>query len=610
VCGIAGFVGPPDQGVLAGLSVLLQHRGPDDDGALVTPWASIASRRLAVLDIAHGHQPMSTADGRLHLAYNGEVYNYRELRDELRERGCAFETDSDTEVVLKAFEVDGPACFARFNGMFAAAFLDERGPAPRLVLARDHLGIKPLYHVRIGGRLVFASEIKAFLADPAFVPEPNAQRVYEYLRWGFHDYDQATFFEGVTSVAAGSYVVVDDDGLADHRFWTPRVSSDGDPDPAVFRGLFRRSVARRLVADVRVGTCLSGGLDSSSIVGMIADLLREHHPDAGSVGGRLSTFSAVFPGDPIDERSWMDAVLAATGAEGNFIEPSSAQLMAELPHFVWALEEPTVSSGPYAQWSVMRLAAGRVTVLLDGQGGDELLGGYTVYQFVYLRQLLRERRYLRLLREALRPSVARVFLRYHARDPRRVRTSPEEFLRPAFVAGRPRPVDVRSGDDLKLRLLQDLTIHSLPALLRYEDRTSMAHSIESRPPLLDIELVEHALTLPVGALVDRGRTRAILREAMKGILPEKVRLRSNKIGFTTPEMRWFTREREAVLEVFTSPSFLARPYWDGAALARAFDDVCAGRREQSLFFWRVLHLEMWLRVFMDGDAPAARQGRR
>jgi asparagine synthase (glutamine-hydrolysing) len=283
--------------------------------------------------------------------------------------------------------------------------------------------------------------------------------------------------------------------------------------------------------------------------------------------------------------------------------------MRELPDFVWALDEPTVSSGPYAQWCVMRLAAGHVTVLLDGQGGDELLGGYTVYQFVYLRQLLRERRYLRLLRESLRPSVARVLLRYFARDPRRVRTSPEEFLRLEFVAGRPRPADVRSGDNLKLRLLQDLTIHSLPALLRYEDRTSMAHSIESRPPLLDIELVEHALTLPVDALVDRGRTRAILREAMKGILPEPIRLRSNKIGFTTPEMRWFTRERASVLEVFRSPSFLSRPYWDGAALAQAFDDVCAGRREQSLFFWRVLNLEIWLRVFMDRRAPGAPRGR-
>ncbi len=600
MCGIAGFLGRPDPELLDSLSAALRHRGPDDDGAVTRPWASIAVRRLAILDIDHGHQPMSSAGGRLHLAYNGEVYNFRELRDELRARGCAFDTESDTEVVLKAYELDGPACFARFNGMFAVAFLDERGPRPELVLARDQLGIKPLYHTRIGERVVFASEIKAFLADPRFAPTANDQRVYEYLRWGFHDHDGATFFAGVATVPAGSYVVVRDDGLAEHRFWTPRLSSDGNPDPAVFRDLLRRAVARRLVADVRVGVGLSGGLDSSSVVGLVAGLLREHHPDAGSVGERLSTFSAVFPGDPIDERHWVEAMLAATGAEGNFVEPASSGLVAELADFVRALDEPTVSSAPYAQWCVMRLAAGRVKVLLDGQGGDELLGGYTPYQFVYLRQLLRERRFGRLLREGLRPSVARTLLRHYARPLGRPWTAPEDYLRPEFVAGRPQPVDRRSHQDLKARLLADLTTYSLPSLLRYEDRTSMAHSLESRPPLLDLDVVEHVLTLPVDALVDGGRTRAILRRAMKGVLPDEIRLRSNKIGFTTPEMRWFTKERTAVMGVFSSPSFQARPYWDGAAIARAFDEVCTGRRVQSLFYWRVLNLEIWLRVFMDG----------
>ncbi len=605
MCGIAGFVGAPDPGLLESISAALRHRGPDDDGALVTPWASIANRRLSIIDLAHGHQPMSSAGGRLHLAYNGEVYNFRELRRELESRGATFDTDADTEVVLKAYELDGPASFARLNGMFAAAFLDERGTTPELVLVRDQLGIKPLYHTRIDGRLVFASEIKSFLASPAFQARPNDQRVYEYLRWGYHDHDQATFLEGVSTLASGSYMVVRDGDVTEHRFWTPRLSTSGSADPAIFRDLVHRAVARRMVADVRVGTCVSGGLDSSTIVCTIAELLREGDPDAASVGDRLSTFSAVFPGDPIDERQWMDPILASTRAESNFVEPASSGLVAELGDFVWALDEPTVSSGPYAQWSVMRLASGKVKVLLDGQGGDELLGGYVPYRFVYLRQLLRERRFGRLVREGLRPSVLRTALAEVMRGRGRPATSAVEFLREGFVRGRPRPIDRRRNDDIKARLLEDLTTYSLPSLLRYEDRTSMAFSIESRPPLLDIELVEHVLSLPPDAFIHGGWMRAILREAMKGTVPDEVRLRSKKIGFTTPEMRWLTRERDALLGVFWSPSFLSRPYWDGAAIARAFADVCEGRREQSLFYWRVLNLEMWLRVVVDRPTPEA-----
>ena len=606
MCGITGFIGAPDGDVLAALSDSLIHRGPDDAGTVERSWASMASRRLAILDIDNGHQPMSSGDGRLHVAYNGEVYNYRELREELIARGCRFATDSDTEVVLRAFEADGPACFARFNGMFAVAFLDERGPWPELVLARDQLGIKPLYHTTIDGRFVFASEIKSFLADPAFVARPDEQRIYEYLGWGFHDHDGRTFLEDVRSLRAGSYLVVRDGEPTEHRYWIPRLTSDGDPDPHLFRELVERAVARRLVADQRVGTCLSGGLDSSTIVAVIADLVRQGHPDAASVGERLATFSAVYPGDPIDERRWIGSVLRSTDAESHFVTPSSPTFISELSDFVWALDEPTVSSGPYAQWSVMRLAQGHVKVLLDGQGGDELLGGYVSYRFVYLRQLWRERRLRRLVREGLRPSIARVLLQHYAMFPfGRPRTEAAHYLRRDFAAGLRRPVDRRPTDDLKARLLADLTTYSLPSLLRYEDRTSMAHSIESRPPLLDLDLVEHVLTLPVDALIHHGRTRAILRDAMEGLLPEAVRSRTKKIGFTTPETRWLIREQVAIRRVFTSPSFRSRRYWHARAIAGSYDEVCSGRRASSLFYWRVLNLEMWLRLVIDGERRPA-----
>jgi len=605
VCGIAGFQGPPAPEILDALSASMRHRGPDDHGAVTDGWASIASRRLSIVDLEHGHQPMSTADGRLHIAYNGEVYNFRELREELRGRGATFATESDTEVVLKAYELDGRSAFRRFNGMFALALLDLRSERPELVLARDHFGIKPLYHARVGDRVFFSSEVKSLLSVPGFRARPNEQRLYEYLRWSLHDHDEATFFEGVRSVEPATCLTVRDDGEEVHRYWEPRLSEDGDPSPERFRELFRRAVERRLVADVRVGTCLSGGLDSSSIVCMIAALIREHSPDAASVGEHLETFSAVFPGDPIDERPWIDAVLEASGARGNFVAPDSAEFVRELGDLVWSLDEPVVSSGPYAQWCVMRLAHGRVKVLLDGQGGDELLGGYVPYRFVYLRQLLRQRRFGRLAREGLGRQELRMLAQRFLPRPGRASMNPVRYLRAAFVDGKAAPRDERVTDDLKKRLLLDLTTYSLPSLLRYEDRNSMAHSIEARPPLLDLELVEHALSLPADALMHRGRSRVIFREAMRGLLPALVLRRRTKTGFTTPEMRWLERERASMTGILRSPSFLTRPYWDGAAIADAFEAACEGRMEQSLFFWRVLNTELWLRVFIDRSPATA-----
>jgi asparagine synthase (glutamine-hydrolysing) len=248
----------------------------------------------------------------------------------------------------------------------------------------------------------------------------------------------------------------------------------------------------------------------------------------------------------------------------------------------------------------MRLAAGKVKVLLDGQGGDELLAGYTPYQVVYLRELLRRRKLRSFVNEAWRardivwPLLRRRFRERRAFDPR-------SLLQPAFRRRVHRPVDNRVGDDLKLRLVQDLTTYSLPSLLRYDDRNSMAHSVESRVPFLDPELVDHVLTLPPEAIIRNGWSRAIFRDAMKGLLPEKIRLRRWKVGFTTPEMRWIRAERPFFEELVGSTSFASRPYWDAAAVLAAFRDALDGRAAESLFFWRAINVEVWLRVFFDRD---------
>ena len=344
---------------------------------------------------------MGTEDGRVQVVFNGEIYNYRDLRAELRALGHTFRTDCDTEAIVHAYEQWGTDAFRRFNGMWGIGILDRRGAAPKLVLCRDHFGIKPVYWARTADRLLFASEIKALLQDPSLPVRPNDQRILDYLVTGIHDHTGETFFAGVHQLQPGHWMSVDGAGhVHDEAYWEPVLTTGGDGRPEKFRELFLRSVERRLIADVPVGTCLSGGIDSSSIVMAMTELLRAHVPDARSMGDRLKTFSALFDGDPIDESEYINVVLAASGAESYEIRPTSERFFHEVEDFIWHVEEPTVSTGPYAQWCVQREAREQVTVLLDGQGGDELLAGYVPYQFFYLRELLRERKFGVLAREA------------------------------------------------------------------------------------------------------------------------------------------------------------------------------------------------------------------
>ena len=626
MCGILGFAGPPDRELLGRMAAAIVHRGPDDAGYLEREAVSLGHRRLSIIDREGGHQPIANEDESVWLVYNGEVYNYRELRAELEDAGHAFRTSSDSEVIVHAYEEWGPACAARFNGMWAFALADFRGAAAdgsggKLVLNRDHFGIKPLFYARSpeSGRLLFASEIKALLQDPELPAVPDEQMIFEYLQHGFHDHRAGTFFRGVYHVPAATWIEIplgaaraqagagDAPGLlaeplTSTAYWSPELRSDAAADPADFRRRFRDSVERRLVSEVPVGSCLSGGLDSTTIVSYMSELLKEDAPDAASLRGQLKTFSAVFDGDPIDEREYIEIAVESTGADTTYTNPTSPEFVDELRDFIWHQEEPIVSTGPYAQWCVMRSAREQVTVLLDGQGGDELLAGYVPYQLVYLRQLRREHRYEELRREAAKSRDVLWPLAKRRIKQRRRRLPTQKLLEPAFLARTSDPGYGRSQDDLKERLLQDLLTYSLPCLLRYEDRNSMAFSIESRVPYLDQELVDHILRLPDDAIIRHGWSRWILRAALRGTLPEKIRLRRRKVGFTTPEMRWIKARRAAFTSLYQSPTFQARPYWDGAAVVSAFRACCRGEVEESMFFWRTANIELWLREFVDRGA--------
>src|ERR1700674_2354987 len=578
MCGIAGFWGPPDSALLAAMTISLRHRGPDDDGHFEDDVASLGFRRLSNIRLEHDNQPVPMDAGRLQMVYNGEVYNFRELRAELEARGHAFHTTCDTEVVLHAYAEWGTDCFRRFNGVWGLAALDEREAAPRVVLARDHFGIKPLFYARHRGRVVFASEIKAILQDETFSREVDEQQMYEYLRFGLFDHNDGTFFRGIRQVPAAAFAVVEGGTISETVYWTPRLSEDGDASPQAFRAVFERAVQRRLVADVPVGICLSGGLDSSSICTVMAQQLRDHVRDTESLGDRLKTFSAVFPGDRIDESVYIDSVLEVTGADNSAVQPTDQDFIRELE--AW------------------------VSHMLDGQAGDELLAGYDHYPYVLLRQLLRERRYAEFTREAwLLRDIVGPLVRRRLRE-RGQRVDVAGMMSPSFTRGRKPPDDDRVADDLKLRLLQDFRTYSLPPLLRYEDRASMAHSLEARLPFLDQELVDYILTLPRSAIIHNGWTRAIVRQSLRGVLPRKGEARRKKGGFTTPEFRWYRRQRAVLQSLMRSPSFRARPYWKAAAVAENFRRACAGEVEESMFFWRAVNAEVWLRVYIDGKTRA------
>ncbi len=610
MCGICGIVDPDSPAEVEAVERMkgaLVHRGPDAEGTWAGEGLAVGSRRLAVLDVTDaGTQPMVSADGRYRVVHNGEVYNYRELREELRSRGHGFTTGTDTEVVLAAFAEWGDACVQRFNGMWAFAIWDEE--RRRLFCSRDRFGVKPFYYAHAGRRLVFASEPGALRA--AGVPmRPNLRIVRDYLARALVDHHhEDTFFEGVLRLPPAHNLVLDDGRLTVSRWWDVRgVAGDGDRVAAV-RSTFLDAVRLRLRSDVRVGSALSGGIDSSAIVAAAAAVSA-----TGGEGleGVHDTFSAYFPGTRGDEREYARAVVEATRAAPHWITFDAPELVACLPEIVAAQGEPFSTSSMAAQWFVMREAArAGVTVMLDGQGGDEVFAGYPTYVGFRLADLLRglrvrelarelaaQRRHQQLSAGAAAAGVARAVVPAPLKERLRPRASAELLgaeLRGVSASPPAPPAPFR--DTLRRHMHLILTRQGLPALLRYEDRNSMAHSIEARLPFLDYRLVELAFSLDGGDLIQRGVTKAILRRALGGDLPDAVRTRTDKVGFETPEADWL-RGALGVLaaEVFASPEFRGRGFVDPAVAAarlRAQRDGSPAVRHE---VWRMLCLELWAR---------------
>lgn len=568
---------------------------------------------------------MVSPDGRFVLVYNGEVYNYRELRNELTREGRVFRTSSDTEVVLVAYEQWGEAAFDRFNGMFGLAIADTT--TGTVVLARDHFGIKPLYFATgRSGEALFASEIGALLATGRLSRNPDETTIYRYLRYRVHDDTERTFFEGIMRLLPGQAATISPDGLVrvhtytrlfdDMRELAARDEPYDESAREHFAHVLTRAIRRRLVSDVPVGTALSGGLDSSTVVATLDQAMVEHGADVESLGARQQTFSAVFPGQINDEERYVDAVAAkcSDSLAVHKVKPDPQTFMADLGDFVWTQQEPVISTGPYAQYCVMREASKHVTVMIDGQGADELMAGYAPYYFVYLRQLRRRAGTLRAV-GALARSLDVLWrlgrFRVSDRLHRRTRIAATDLLATDFMAANARERFDIVRDDIKRRLEDDVFRHSLQCLLRYEDRNTMRFSLEGRVPFLDTELVRTLWALDDRAIISAGWNKKALRDATKGLLPEGIRNRRNKIGFTTPERAWFLAVSDDVRAILSSESFGARTYWRQPSVLEAFDKLVARKAaSETMLFWRMLNVELWLRAFVDNDPTEMLVGER
>ena len=601
MCGIAGQFAlngeRADADLVGAMAERLLHRGPDGEGSFFSGPVGLAHRRLAIIDLSdEGRQPMANEDGSLQIVFNGEVYNYPELREELLAAGHRFATATDTEVILHAYEEWGRDCLARFNGMWAFALWDER--RRELFCARDRLGVKPFYYTLAGGSFLFASEIKALLAHPAAGRRPNDRMLSTFLAWGVADHTGETMYEGVFQLPPAHFIVVSGGGAGEpHRYWDVVMNdasrSAGIDDEAAaweVRDLLTDAVRLRLRSDVPVGTCLSGGIDSSTVTALINVLLRAERP--GSVGNRQKTFSVCF-GDPrFDESRHIDTVVAATGVASRRTTPATEGLWEDIERLLYLQDEPFASLSIYAQYCVMRLAQSEVKVVLDGQGADEQLGGYIAYQMPYIRGLLRRGEILAALREGIGSARHhRSFFSWAARQSR-VRSKRRGLLR-----GDAPPV-LRYAGSLDEVLKREVTASNLPLLLHWEDRNSMAFSIEARVPFLDYRLVEYLAGLPLDQKVRGGVTKYVLRRAIRGLVPEAIRCRMDKMGFVTPEEAWMKDKlAPEILALFSSPEFSRRPYWDADQVLRNYREFLDGKSAYSTEFWRIACAELWLRQF-------------
>jgi asparagine synthase (glutamine-hydrolysing) len=629
MCGIAGYLGRTTPEALAAMLPLLKHRGPDGEGMHVEPDVGLGMTRLAIIDVVGGRQPMANEDESVWLVFNGEIYNFRELRSLLEARGHRFRTRSDGEVLLRAYEAFGEACVDRLRGMFAFAVWDRR--RRRLVLARDRLGKKPLYYWRRNGLLLFASEIKALLGHPDVGRDVDPEVLHHYLAFGYSPGDRSIFAD-IASLPPAHVAIVEGDRLDTRCYWTlPRgaaARAEAIPvaeAPGVVRRALADAVRLRLESDVPLGVFLSGGIDSSAVVASMREV----------TGQRITTVSVGFgAADPSFDELPAARLVARrfeTDHHEEILEPRVADL---LPTIVHHFDEPFADSSAVATFVVAQAAARHVKVALSGIGGDEAFAGYPRYLGLRLSET-----YGRLPRpvRALARAAVRAVVResdggvdWGARARRFVAADgplPERYLAwtrlfgaadlarlagPALrgrwqadVTARQRAAfDTRDGGDVVDGAFRiDLATYLPDDLLVMADRMTMAHSLELRAPFCDHRLLETSLRLAAGVKLRGGRLKAVLKDAFADVLPAEL-LRRPKRGFMLPLARWLRTDlREAMEDLLASDRVRARGWLVPAAVEALKREHLEGPRSHADRLWSLMILELWMRQHLDGGAP-------
>lgn len=629
MCGFVGLVHldtrPVEIPILARMARVIAHRGPDDEGCFVDGPVGFHHKRLSIIDLATGRQPM-TANG-VTVVFNGEIYNYLELRQGLINRGHSFRTTSDTEVLLRMYLEHGPEFVASLNGMFAFLIYDSR--TRQLLAARDHFGIKPLYAYADGERLLFASEIKAIFEHPAVRAEVDLDALRDYVTFQFV-LDDRTMFRNIRKLLPGHYELYDlgSGRKRTVRYWEPSYNVDTHHTEEYFVGRLRElledAVRLQLRSDVPVGAYLSGGMDSSIVTALAA----------GSYQGRLQTFTGKFlEGPEFNESQYAREVSKAYGTQHHETVCTVNDFMELLPTLVYHMDEPAAGPGLLPQFLVSRHASKSVKVVLGGQGGDEIFGGYARYLVAYLEQALKgaifdtaeEGKHIVSLRSIVphlpsiraygpmlqqlwgnglfEPMDSRYFqlidrsggvLSLFSKDFRRTYMPAEVFARFQKVFNHPDTLSYYN------KMTHFDLVASLPALLQVEDRVSMAASLESRVPFLDYRLVDLMTSMPPATKFKGGELKYLLKKATKDLVPQRVRARRDKMGFPVPLHLWAKGPaRDFIHDVLLSRTARTR----GLVNPRAVEKLMQNERAFGRRLWGMLNLELWLREFVDGARP-------
>lgn len=610
MAGICAAVGCDAEQLTRRVCKRMWHRGPDDEGFFVDEDVALGHRALYLNGLPVPHQPMANEDETIWITFDGQIYNSGELKSRL-EKTHTFKGDSPAEIVIHSYEEDGFSCLSNFNGMFAFCLWDSYKRT--LLAARDRVGSKPLYYYESTDRTVFCSEIKGILADLPIPRKPNKRFIYEYLVHGYHRQEGDSFFEGIKELLPAHGILLTSGQLEVKRYWCleehpeQSVIESDEAYAREFRQMLRDSISRRLPADFPVGVMLSGGLDSTSIAFMANELINSG--SQANAGDWLQLFSAIYrqPNEQGDETPSIKQAEEALKNKVNYVYPSVTEKWEDIKRFILCIEEPVAVFNYYVFWCLFQVMMKKVGVVLSGQGCDAMLGGQTDHFLAYCRELWRKRKIGVLMDELVRgggsllPGLMYAIVFQGSTASRAKMLLGDEFVKKYYQDSEEK--DARS---LQEALARDITRHA-PEYLRVDDRSSSAFSIECRHPYLDDRMVEFAFSLPSNQKIRKGLTKYVLRNAMKGTIPEAIRKKKKKYGTPIPQQRWMTELYEEITQTFSSPRFHDREYFNQTVVLNLFHRYCSGalsrieRQHYANLLWRILNLELWLEIFFDQE---------